>query len=259
MPRSRRRARLSGAAPAAAKPRSPRRGTLAALVVAVAVVTLYVVLQPVEAPERRPGDAAPTTATTVTPTTTLDPIVELCALARQFEQAARGRDLATNVRLAEPFYDRARRLAPPPVRPEYDAAVRYYAELNDLGTVYGYDHSSALASRDGQRWFHLAYAEPLGVPAARANVAELCQVELPPPPTSTTTTTATTTTTTTAPPTTAPPTTTSTTWPPSDRDDRERRGDRSGRGDWDDSDDWRGADDDRGRGNGRGRGRGGRD
>ncbi|HEX7094406.1 MAG TPA: hypothetical protein VF183_00890 [Acidimicrobiales bacterium] len=193
-------------------PGAQRRGALAAMAVGVAVVVLYVALQPGERPQRQATVSTSPTTTTGAPTTSRDPVEELCALAREFADSARGLDLAATARLAEEFYERGAQLAPPDVRPEYEAAVRYYAEYNDIGELYGYDLFAALASPDGQRWSTLTFNEPLGVPVARANVAILCGVELPPPPTITTTTTTRPRPTTTQPPETSEPAQTS---PPS--------------------------------------------
>lgn len=165
-----------------------RRGAIAALVVGVTVLVLYVSLQPGERPERR-ATAATTTSTTLAPTTTADPIHELCALAHEFTASLQDQDFITSTRLTEEFYARGAELAPPEVRPEFEAALRYYTEFNDIGELYGYDLMAALASPDAPRWQQLVFTEPLGVPAARGAVQFLCDVELPPPPTITTTTT----------------------------------------------------------------------
>lgn len=167
---------------------APRRGALAAFAVGIAILVLYVALQPGERPEQR-ATAATSTSSTLAPSTTIDPIDELCALAQQFAQAVEGQDLITSARLAEEFYERGSELAPPNVRPEFEAALRYYTEFNDIGELYGYDLFAAMASPDAQRWSHLVFSEPLGVPAARSATQFLCGVELPPPPTITTTTT----------------------------------------------------------------------
>jgi hypothetical protein len=177
---------------------SVRRGSVAALAVGVAILALYVALQPGPRPEAVEVVA---TTTTVLPTTTLNAGEELCRLAREFEEGARGQDVAVVARLAESFYDQARVFAPAEIRPEYEAAARYYIEYNDIGEQYGYDFEAAYSSRDGQRWGSLIFTEPLGVNPARQSAAFQCQVELPPAPTITTTTT-------TRPRTTLPPETT---------------------------------------------------
>jgi hypothetical protein len=144
------------------------------------------------------------TTTTLPPTTTLNPGEELCRLAREFEEGARGQDVGVVARLAESFYDRARVHAPPEIRPEYEAAARYYVEFNNIGEQYEYDFATASASSDGQRWASLIFSEPLGVNPARSSAGLQCQVDLPVAPTSTTTTT------TTRPRTTLPPETSDT-------------------------------------------------
>lgn len=179
-----------------------RRGSLAALAVGVAILALYVALQPGPKPES--VEVAPTT-TTILPTTTINPHEELRALAREFEESARDQDVPTVARLAEAFYDRARHFAPPEIKPEYEAAADYYIEYNNIGEQYGYDFQTALASPDGQRFLALTFGEPLGVNPARFSAAVQCDVALPPAPTITTTTTRPRTT---RPPETAPPETT---------------------------------------------------
>src|SRR5690606_29528532 len=148
-----------GATRTAVRARAPRRGTFAAVLVGVAVVWLYVTLQPVEQPDD-PVAAAPTSpgTTTAAPITTgADPTAELCSLAQELVSATQGSDVATGSRLAELFYDRAAHLVARDVRPEYEAAVRYYTEFNDLGASYGYDLIAALASPDGERWRQLTF------------------------------------------------------------------------------------------------------
>jgi hypothetical protein len=164
-----------------------RRGALAALAVGVAVVVLYVVLQPGDRPRR--VASADTTTSTLAPTTTRPPLDELCDLAREFEESSAGQDVTVTARLAETFYERASEFAAPDARPEYEAAARYYTEYNNIGEPYEYDFWAILGSPDGARWMTLLFREPLGVGVARANVAYLCHVEVPPPPTLTTTTT----------------------------------------------------------------------
>jgi hypothetical protein len=164
-----------------------RRGALVALSVGVAVLVLYVVLQPGDRPERVES-AASTTVVAVT-TTTRPPLDELCDLARDFETASQGQDATVTARLAESFYTRAGDLAPEDVRPEYEAAARYYTEYNNIGEPYEYDFWAIIGSPDGPRWMQLLFLEPLGVATARANVGYICRVEVPPPPTVTTTTT----------------------------------------------------------------------
>jgi hypothetical protein len=163
-----------------------RIGTLAAFVVGVTVLVLYVTLQPGE----RPTQATVTTTTTTTvTTTTIDPIEQLCTLGREFQEGSIFQDPNVTARLGETFYARARELAAPDARPEYAAAAAYYEEYNNIGEQYGYDLLAILNSPDGPRWQQLLFRAPLGVDAARANVAFICGVELPPPPTITTTTT----------------------------------------------------------------------
>jgi hypothetical protein len=178
-----------------------RRGEFVALAVGVAVVVLYVALQPGDRPERTATTA--TTTTVAATTTTRPPLEELCDLAHEFEQSSQGQDATVTARLAESFYERARTLAPDDTKPEFEAAARYYTEYNNIGEPFEYDFFAILASPDGPRWLQLLFREPLGVGAARANIAYLCEVTLPPPPTVTTTTT--TRPRTTAPPDTAPP------------------------------------------------------
>jgi hypothetical protein len=162
-----------------------RRGTFAAFVVGVAVLVLYVALQPGD----RPTQAAVTTTTsTVVTTTTIEPIVQLCALAREFQEESIFQDPNVTARLGETFYTRASELAGADARPEYVAAARYYTEYNNIGEQYEYDLFAILNSSDGERWQQLLFRAPLGVEAARANVVFVCQVEVPPPPTITTTT-----------------------------------------------------------------------
>jgi hypothetical protein len=163
-----------------------RRGALVALAVGVAIVVLYVALQPGDRPKRT---AAVASTSTVVTTTTRPPIEELCDLAHDFEQSSRDQDPNVAARLAESFYERAKALAPDDSRPEFDAAARYYTEYNNIGEPLDYDFWAILATPDGARWVQLLFREPLGVAAARANVSYLCQVDLPPPPTVTTTTT----------------------------------------------------------------------
>jgi hypothetical protein len=164
-----------------------RRGALVALAVGVTVLVLYVVLQPGDRPQR--VESAGTTTVVAETTTTRPPLDELCDLARDFETASQGQDATVTARLGEAFYTRASELAPPDVRPEYEAAARYYTEFNNIGEPYEYDFWAILGSSDGPRWMHLLFREPLGVPTARVNVAFICRLEVPPPPTLTTTTT----------------------------------------------------------------------
>jgi hypothetical protein len=164
-----------------------RRGALVALVVGVTILVLYVVLQPGDRPEQ--VAAVTTTSTPEVTTTTLPPLEELCGLAIEFEEAARGQDAVVTARLAESFYDRAKSLAPTDAQPEYAAAANYYTEFNNIGEPYEYDLFAILGSPDGERWTRLVFGEPLGVATARANVSFLCKIDVPPPPTITTTTT----------------------------------------------------------------------
>jgi hypothetical protein len=164
-----------------------RRGSLVAFAVGVTVLALYVVLQPGDRPRR--VASVSTTTTVPETTTTLPPLEQLCTLAREFEESSAGQDPTVTARLAETFYSQAADLAPVDAKPEYEAAERYYAEYNNIGESYEYDFWAILGSPDGARWTQLLFREPLGVGTARANVAFLCQVELPPPPTITTTTT----------------------------------------------------------------------
>ena len=164
-----------------------RRGALVALLVGVTVLVLYVVLQPGDRAER--VEAVTTTNPPAATTTTRPPLEQLCGLAAVFLDASRDQDSTVTARLAESFYEQAKTLAPTDAQPEYDAAARYYTEYNNIGEPYEYDFFAIMASPDAQRWTQLLFGEPLGVATARANVAFLCQVNVPPPPTITTTTT----------------------------------------------------------------------
>jgi hypothetical protein len=179
------------------------RGSVAALGVGLAVVVLYVALQPGPAPVR---EAAPTTTTeapdATVPTTRPAPEV-ICELARWFADAASPDDPNHNARLGETFYEESRLLVTGALRAEFEAAAQYFAEYNAIGEPHDYDLFRIIGAGDGDRWTQLILRPPLGVEEVRASVRFACDIDLPPPPTITTTTT---TTTTTLPPTTAPPT-----------------------------------------------------
>jgi hypothetical protein len=162
-----------------------RRGTIAALVVGVTILVLYIVLQPSDKPTYH-ASAAPTTRET---TTSRPPIEELCESARRFVDSAQAQDENVAARLAETFYGEARGLVSGDVRAEYEAAANYYTEYNNVGEPYDYDEKRIAEAGDADRWTQLRLRPPLGVAEARANVAELCDVDLPPPPTIVTTTT----------------------------------------------------------------------
>ena len=161
-----------------------RRGTIAALGVAITIGVLLVVLQP---GPRTPRVITEETSGPATSTSsTLAPAVQLCNLAKQFVRDAEGLDPYDVSRIAEVFYSEAAKLVEGAGRAEFEATARYYAEFNDIGVAYDYDVFRIAAAGKGDRWAQLIYRPPLGIETARGAVQFACRVELPSPPTLTT-------------------------------------------------------------------------
>ncbi len=161
-----------------------RRGSFAALVVAVAIAILLVVLQP--GPRRSRAVTEQTSGPAASTTTTVAAAVQVCNLAKQFVRDAAGLDRYAVARIAEVFYTDAAKLIDGEARGEFEATARYYAEFNAIGSVYDYDVFRIAAAGKGDRWAQLLYRPPLGIETARAAVQFVCRVELPSPPTLTT-------------------------------------------------------------------------
>jgi hypothetical protein len=142
---------------------------------------LLLVLQPGPKPEPEVVAAPP--PSTVAPTTTIAPGVQLCALAQQFVKDVEGLSPTDTARSAEAFYAKAVRLVDAQLRPDFDALLRYYTEFNAIGAEFDYDLERIAEAGRGDRWAQLLYRSPAGVDVAERTIAERCEVALPPPPT----------------------------------------------------------------------------
>ncbi len=172
------------------------RGLVAVVVVGILIAVLFVRISEYGQDEEVSAATGPTTTTSTSSTTStsappsaivsaLSGVRTLCESATEFIEAS-NTDIeypGKTQQLAEEFYVKVNESVGAQVQLEFDAALRYYTEYNDLAEPYVYNGLDILRSDGGQRWALLAAGEPPGVEATRANVAFLCDgIEIPEPP-----------------------------------------------------------------------------
>ncbi len=175
------------------------RGLISVVVVSIIIGLLFVRIADYGTEETSAAanraQLTPTTTSTTSTTSTVAPgpqissalgsIGLLCDRALEFIASSESEFVYPGKipQLAEEFYVEAIDYSLPQVKREYEAALRYFIEFNDLGEPHEYDPLTILRSDSGERWGLLATGEPPGVAATRANVAFLCDgIEIPPPP-----------------------------------------------------------------------------
>lgn len=175
------------------------RGLISVVVVSIIIGVLFVRIANYGTDETSASAevarVTPTSTSTTSTTTTvpegpqisdaLGSIGLLCNRAQEFIDGTESEIVYPGKvpQLAEEFYAESIDYALAQVTREYEAALRYFTEFNELALPHGYDPLTILRSDAGERWGLLATGEPPGVAATRANVAFLCEgMEIPPPP-----------------------------------------------------------------------------
>ena len=157
------------------------RGTVIAISVFFAIVSLYVII------DQRP--AGPVSTAAVEATTTTRPAVattipignRLCGLTQRLVTSL-PKDQPGIARSMQDFYTEAATFTEGEVRGDLIAASRFYKEVNDIAIKANWDVGTIVRNNDGPRWKALLTGTPTGIQESRKDIRDLCRVNLPDPP-----------------------------------------------------------------------------
>jgi hypothetical protein len=157
------------------------RGTVIAISVFFAIVSLYVII------DQRPAGpvssaALEATTTTRPPVATTIPIDNrLCGLTQRLVTSL-PKDQPGIAQAMQDFYTEGATFTEGDLRGDLIAASRFYKDVNDIAIKANWDVDRIVRNNDGARWKALLTGTPTGVQESRKDIRDLCRVNLPDPP-----------------------------------------------------------------------------
>ena len=158
------------------------RGTIVAMSTLLTIVSLFMIIDQRSSAQIERADAATQTTQPHEAAVVTAPLDNrICGLANRVMTSLPPNESDT-LRALQTFYADVATFTEGELHGDFDAASRFYKEVNEIGRKADWDLDRIVRNKDGDRWRALMTGTPTGVEESRQAIRDRCRLEPPAPP-----------------------------------------------------------------------------